>query len=98
MKIVPYHTLDRTAWDAVMDRSGEAWLFHRWAWVGVEAQFAAKANCSFAILDDKHELIGIQPLFRRDLDRGWLERVLDSGYHRHTGLALRDDVAVEVRQ
>jgi len=98
MKVVGFHALSAEVWDEVADRSREAWLFHRWAWVTVEARFAAKTNCSFALFDDKQKIIGIQPLYRRNLDRGWLERVLDSGYHRHTGLALRDDLPLESRQ
>ena len=98
MKIVPYRALDSSAWDDAADHSGEAWLFHRWAWVAVETRFAALANCSFALVDEKEKIIGLQPLYRRDQDRGWLERVLDSGYHRQTGLALRDDLAADVRQ
>jgi hypothetical protein len=98
MKVVSYRDLDASAWDKVAEHSSAAWLFHRWEWVAIEARFAAKANCSFALADDRQHVIGIQPLYRRDQDRGWCERVLDSGYHRHTGLALRDDLTVETRQ
>jgi hypothetical protein len=98
MKVVSYRALDATTWDNVADHSSDAWLFHRWAWIAVEANFAARANCSFAVLDDRQQVVAIQPLYRRDIDRGWNERVLDSGYHRHTGLALRDDLSAETRQ
>jgi hypothetical protein len=64
----------------------------------IEAAYCAKANLSFGILDDRQRLVGIQPLYRRDLSRSWVERILDCGYHRHTGLALRDDLPSSDRQ
>ncbi|MCI0642115.1 MAG: GNAT family N-acetyltransferase, partial [Gemmataceae bacterium] len=98
MKAAAFQTVASADWDEVADQSSAAWLFHRADWIALEAHFAARANCSFAIAADGGRLIGIFPLYRRDLDRGWNERVLDSGYHRHSGLALRDDVSSEVRR
>ncbi|MCI0380647.1 MAG: GNAT family N-acetyltransferase [Gemmataceae bacterium] len=98
MKVVPYAAVTSAAWDEVADRSGTAWLFHRAAWIDIESRFFANANRSFAVADDAGRLVGIQPLYRRSVDRGWRERVIDCGVHRHTGLAVRDDVSPETLQ
>lgn len=98
MKTIPFGEVDPKSWDGVVDASTQAWLFHRTAWVRIETEFWAQANHSFAVLDDHEAVIGTCPFYRRDLPRGWTERILDSGHHRHTGPAFRDDLAPEVRK
>ncbi|MBX9678520.1 MAG: GNAT family N-acetyltransferase [Gemmataceae bacterium] len=97
MKTIPFRDIEPAAWDEAASHSSEAWLFHRHAWIGLESTYAAKANLSFAVADDKGRIVAIQPLFRRDFDRGWTERVLDCGYHRHAGFAVRDDAGDDLR-
>jgi hypothetical protein len=99
MKVISFAELPARRWDDVVDQSAEAWLFHRADWVAIETQFAARANCSFAVQDADGELAAICPLYRRDLGRGrWIERVLDSGHHRQAGPAFRDGLAPSARE
>jgi hypothetical protein len=90
MNIEPYTTVSRPAWEAVCAGSSQAWLFHRAAWVDIEERIFVKANCSFGLrLGDR--LIGVHPLYLGDAASGTGgERLLHSGIHRHTGLALVD--------
>ena len=53
MKVVSYHAAGATAWDQVADHSGEAWLFHRAAWVEIEARFAERIDTREEIAFDQ---------------------------------------------
>ena len=86
MKIVPYSDVHRTAWNDLSERSHDAWLFHRSEWIDIESRYFAEANHSFAIANPSGSIVGLQPLYFRNLQ----ERLLDSGLHRHTGLALEN--------
>ncbi len=98
MRIVPYQETDPGTWDAVVDGSAEAWLFHRHDWVAVESSHWTLENRSFALVDDGGRCIAVCPLYVRSLPRGWQERVLDTGHHRHTGPAFLDGLPPEVRK
>ena len=87
MKIVPRVEVPRDAWDAACDRSAAAWLFHRSAWIGVEARYFSHRDLSFALVDQTG-IVGVHPLYVSEVGIGWMERVIHSGIHRHTGLAL----------
>ncbi|MDA9430536.1 GNAT family N-acetyltransferase [Bradyrhizobium sp. CCBAU 51627] len=92
MKVVRFRELDRGAWDQLALRSPEAWLTHRSSWIEIEEQFFASANLSFG-LEESSQLVGIQPLFLNEgADMVFGERLLHSGIHRHTGLALDVDI------
>ena len=90
MKIVSYIEVSQVEWNNIGDLSDDAWLFHRYEWIKIEENFFIQSNYSFAILSDCGELIGIQPLYFHDLG---FERLLDSGIHRHTGLALLNNLS-----
>ncbi|MFX4605009.1 hypothetical protein ABTA73_19580, partial [Acinetobacter baumannii] len=60
--------------------------------VEIEERFFVSANLSFA-LEENSQLVGIQPLFISEGAGTALgERLLHSGIHRHTGLALDADI------
>jgi hypothetical protein len=90
MKIVSYIEVSQVEWNNICDLSDDAWLFHRYEWIKIEENFFVQSNYSFAILSDCGELIGIQPLYFHNLG---FERLLDSGIHRHTGLALLNNLS-----
>lgn len=89
MKVVPFADVAASDWDAFVDRSPETWLFHRTAWIPIEAAFFADHMHAFAIRGDDGSIAGICPLYERRVPRiGWIEHVLDTGQHRHAGLAV----------
>ena len=89
MRAVPFGEVLPAQWDEVCEHSGAAWLFHRAAWIAIEGRFFGHRDLSFA-LEDHTGLIGVHPLYVSEVGIGWLERLVHSGIHRHTGLALRD--------
>jgi hypothetical protein len=99
MRVFSFADVEPDRWDALVDGSPDAWLFHRAAWVGIEASFFTAGNHSFAVEDDRGEPAVVCPLYRRDLGRGgWVERLLDSGHHRQAGPAFRAGLAAPVRR
>ncbi len=92
MKVTAHADVPSTVWDEVCARSSSAWLFHRSAWIGIESTYFPHRNLSFA-LEDNGEVIGVQPLYASETGLGWIERLVHSGVHRHTGLALVDGLA-----
>ena len=92
MKVVNFRDIDHETWDSVATLSPHAWLTHTSAWVKIEERFFIDANLSFALVD-KDQAVGIQPLFLSDgTGMAFGERLLHSGIHRHTGLALAADI------
>ncbi|NEU96203.1 GNAT family N-acetyltransferase [Bradyrhizobium uaiense] len=92
MKVVRFREIDRSAWDGLALQSPQAWLTHRSSWIEIEQRFFVSTNLSFA-LEEGSQLVGIQPLFINEgagMPLG--ERLLHSGIHRHTGLALAPDI------
>jgi len=93
VRLVDFSTADHDAWDALCDDSPDAWLFHRSAWIDMETRRFVSANLSFA-LELRGEIAGLCPLYLSDGSKGTGgERLLHSGIHRHTGLALRSNLA-----
>lgn len=88
MKLLPLGQVSKEAWNEACEKSDEAWLFHTHEWVDLESRFFAEANYSFAIVGGRGEVLGVHPLYVRTMG----EKLLDSGVHRHTGLALRNDL------
>ncbi|HJU43095.1 MAG TPA: GNAT family N-acetyltransferase [Vicinamibacterales bacterium] len=98
MLVRPIVEIPPASWDAAVDRSDEAWLFHRHAWTEIERSRFASAGHSFAI-EDAGLVVGVCPLYERRLARdGWTEHLLDTGHHRHTGLALIAELSPSGRE
>ncbi|WP_375775725.1 GNAT family N-acetyltransferase [Bradyrhizobium sp. ma5] len=94
MRTVKFQLLQADRWDQFVDSSPDTWLNHSSSWIEIEERFFVNANLSFAILDDD-EVVAIQPLFLSEGAGTALgERLLHSGIHRHTGLALPPDLSV----
>lgn len=89
MKVVAFDALSPQQWDAACRASGWAWLFHQHAWVTLEDRCFGHRNRSFALVDQE-SVVGVFPLYVSENGIGWIERLLHSGIHRHTGLALVD--------
>jgi hypothetical protein len=87
MRAVPFIDVPADVWNEVASISDEAWLFHRAEWVRIETLFFVEENHSFAI-ENGGEIVGIQPLYLASASQTGAERLLCSGIHRHTGLAL----------
>jgi hypothetical protein len=88
MKFVPFARIARTHWDEACDASLGAWLYHRAEWVAIEAERFVRENLSFGVIE-QDRIIGLQPLYLSEVGLGTFnERLLHSGIHRHTGLAL----------
>jgi hypothetical protein len=88
MKILPITDVSAGEWDAACVGSAQAWLFHSADWNAIEERWFVCNNYSFAIADGDR-LIALHPLYLSDGSTGTAgERLLHSGIHRHTGLAL----------
>ncbi len=68
MRIVHYSDNSSEAWNNLCDESDEAWLFHRYEWIDIEARYFAQENLSFAITGEDHKVLGFQPLYLRQTD------------------------------
>ena len=80
-------------WNACCDASEQAWLFHRAEWIGVETANFTPTALGFALVSPER-VVGVQPLYFMEVGLGaWAERLVHSGFHRHTGLALAPDLA-----
>jgi len=80
-------------WDAVCDRSADAWLFHRWRWVEIEKEFGCSADHSFAVLGANRDIRAIFPLYEYRLGLGdWVETLLASGHPRQSGPAFHPEM------
>lgn len=90
MTVVRFGQVDRKEWDALVERSSDAWLMHRSDWIEIETEFFVRRNLSFAIAD-RSGLVAVQPLYLSDASTGTArdEILVHSGIHRHTGLALK---------
>jgi hypothetical protein len=89
MKAVPIGEVSAADWDRVCETSSSAWLFHRTAWIEIESAFQGHRSLSFALVDGSN-LVGVHPLYVSECGLGWIERLIHSGIHRHTGLAVVD--------
>jgi hypothetical protein len=94
MKAVEFPSIPQFEWNEVYESSGDAWLFHSHEWIEIEARFFAQKNLSFAIQNEEGKTVGIHPLYLRQNGLGtWVERSIDCGVHRHTGMALLDHLS-----
>ena len=91
MKIVPFGSVQPSAWDRLVDRSDEAWLTHRAGWIAIEQRFVVQKNLSFALIEDD-EIIGVHPLYFSASGVAYRERLVHSGIHRQAGLALAGEL------
>ncbi|HEY1300313.1 MAG TPA: GNAT family N-acetyltransferase [Stellaceae bacterium] len=88
MRAVPVGKISVEAWDAAAAASPQAWLFHSADWNALEERYFVKENRSFGLIEDG-DIVGLQPLYYSDATSGTGgERLLHSGIHRQTGLAL----------
>ena len=93
MKVVAFDSVPPGDWNACCDASQQAWLFHRAEWIGIETANFTPANLAFALVSSDR-VVGVQPLYFMEVGLGaWAERLVHSGFHRHTGLALAPDLA-----
>ncbi len=90
MRPIAHALIDAVDWEKTCGLASEAWLFHRYDWVGIEADNWAESNASFALFDNRG-MIGIAPLY--GVVSGD-ERLVHSGIHRHAGLALIDGLSL----
>ncbi len=98
MKIVAFSSECIEGWNACCDDSDQAWLFHRGEWIDIEVRHFGAVNHSFAIVDS-HQIVAIQPLYFAEIGLGlWTERLLHSGFHRHTGLALKNGLTFQQKR
>jgi hypothetical protein len=96
MNVVPCMDVPPGEWDALCDASRQAWLFHRRAWIEIESRYFMRLNLSFALAHGGR-LVALMPLYLSDVSTGTTgERLLHSGIHRHTGLALAPDLPREL--
>jgi len=89
MKFEPFSVVDATTWNKVCESSSDSWFFHRHGWIEIEASLGIEFNASFALRSGAG-LLGIAPLY---CVINSSERLVHSGFHRHTGLALIDGLA-----
>jgi hypothetical protein len=96
VKRVERDRLPAGAWDDACARSDEAWLFHREAWVRIETVHGAVEDRSFAMVDAGGAVAAVQPLYVQRLPLGpFVETLVHSGLHRHTGLAAVNGLGTE---
>lgn len=98
MKVIEFSEEFAAKWNNCCDQSSQAWLFHRAEWIEVEIQQLGAESHSFAILEGD-AVIAVQPLYFSEIGLGaWVEQLLHSGFHRHTGLACMDTLSAAVRR
>jgi hypothetical protein len=98
MRIARFAEIPASAWNEVASISEDAWMLHRAEWIDIEALFFVEENHSFGLVSED-QLIGILPLYLASAAQtGGAERLLHSGIHRHTGLALRPGLSPRDRR
>ena len=65
MKIIPFDSVEPSAWDRLVDSSDDAWLTHRAGWIAIEQRFFVRKNLSFALMENE-AIIGVHPLYFSD--------------------------------
>lgn len=94
MRIIHFSDIEDNLWDSFCDVSDEAWVFHRSAWVERDVQLLAASNESFAISEESR-IVAIQPLYFCNMPE---EKLIHSGIHRHTGLAMENNLESRKRK
>jgi hypothetical protein len=90
MRIEQYTAVSPKEWDAFVEASPSAWLYHLSDWMALERKYWFPESHSFMIRAESGEPLGVLPLYFTKLNLGtgrFVERLLHSGVHRHTGLA-----------
>jgi hypothetical protein len=88
MRVVNFTNVDPAEWDAVVEASPFAWLYHLSTWVTLERKHWFPECHAFMIQSDDGKPIAILPLYISEQGLTHVvERLLHSGIHRHTGLA-----------
>jgi hypothetical protein len=89
MKVVKFADVTPEEWDAVVEASPWAWLHHLSHWIILETKYWFPVNHSFLIRADNGQPLAVLPLYLSDVPvTSFVERLLHSGIHRHTGLAV----------
>ena len=89
MKIIEFATVTPAEWDAVVEASPWAWLYHLSYWITLETKYWFPLNRSFLIRADNGRPLAVLPLYVSEVPLGsCVEKLLHSALHRHTGLAV----------
>ncbi|WP_422026923.1 lipid II:glycine glycyltransferase FemX [Pyruvatibacter mobilis] len=97
MKIEIREAVGSSAWDDIATRSAQAWLFHTFGWIDLEASLTGARDLSFALMSGG-SIVAIMPLFFSEVGLGpFTERLLHNALHRQTGLAFAADLSVEAQ-
>ena len=98
MKIEIREAVGSSAWDDIATRSAQAWLFHTFGWIDLEASLTGARDLSFALMSGG-SIVAIMPLFFSEVGLGpFTERLLHNALHRQTGLAFAADLSAEVKR
>lgn len=60
--IAPRLAVGETAWNALVERSPEAWLWHRWEYIDAMATWPSREDRSLAVVDSDATVIAVLPL------------------------------------
>lgn len=93
MKVVNFGDVPSHDWNVLCDSSDEGWLFLRSEWLQLESGRLNADNHSFGI-ELGGQLVAIVGLLSSDLPVGpFVERLVHTGVHRHTGFAFSNAMA-----
>lgn len=88
MTPVPLAEISAADWDAVVAASPQGWVFHRRSWISIETGYGGARCLSFGLMSGGR-LVAVQPLYCSQVGLGaFVETLIHTGLHRHTGLAL----------
>jgi hypothetical protein len=63
-EIRPRSDIGRERWDAFVDASDQAWLWHRWDLIDALALWPGYRDASYAVVDGQGRLLAVMPLHR----------------------------------
>jgi hypothetical protein len=63
-EIRPRSDIGRERWDAFVDASDQAWLWHRWDLIDALALWPGYRDASYALMDGQGRLLAVMPLHR----------------------------------
>lgn len=95
--IRPRAEIDRAVWDAFVDASDEAWLWHRYDLLDALATWPGRRDISFCVVeDDGDAIVALLPL---DNVRHTTGKIVHWGYFDSLGgIAFRSNLVPKVRQ
>jgi len=76
--------IDRGQWDALVDASGEAWLWHRADFIEAQSTWPGRRDVSFGVFDSRGVLCAAMPIW---CGTTRMARVISRRYMRSAGLA-----------